>query len=161
MTTLKLIPIKIKKKHFLDPGKMEKVITRTLDVMAGQVKEDFERTTKTWNHKPAFKILKVKAYIREISTDSEIYGYVTRGTRPHVIVPTRGAVLRFPKTFRPKTRVRYLTSYAGSKSKGMRYAKIVHHPGTQARQFEEIIAEKWTQLAPRLIQTAISLSDLV
>ena len=161
MPQIKLIPIKVKNKNLLDPKKMEKVIARTLDVMAGQVKEDFERTTKTWDHKPDFKILKVKAFVRAIGTNDQIYSYVTHGTRPHVIVPKRGAVLRFPKSFRPKTKVRHLTSYGGSKSKGMRYTKIVHHPGTQARQFEEIITEKWTNLAPRLIKTAIQLSDLL
>lgn len=157
MPQIRLIPIKVKKSH-LDPKVLDKAILKSLDIMQDMVADDFKKTYATWNHKPRFLKLKIKPYVREISTNDQIYNWVNKGTRPHIIVPTRGKVLAFPKSSRPKTRVRYIASYSGSKSKGKRYAKVVHHPGTKAREFDIVISQRWQVLAPRLLKTAIKLS---
>ena len=43
----------------------------------------------------------------------------------------------------PKTRVKTIGSTSGSKGNTVVAAKVVHHPGTDARDFDEIIQEKW------------------
>lgn len=157
---IKFIPIKVSKNH-LDPKTLDKAIKKSLDIMEDMVADDFKKTYATWEHKPRFQKIKIQAYVREISTTDQIYNWVNKGTKAHVIRPTRGKVLAFPKSFRPKTRTRYIASYRGSKSKGKRYAKIVHHPGTKAREFDTAISERWQVLAPRFLRTAIQLSGAV
>lgn len=75
-------------------------------------------------------------------TDSKIYLYVTRGTRPHIIRPKRAKALAFSSRFRAKTAQGYIRSYKGGRSGKPVFAKEVKHPGTQARGFEEAIAAK-------------------
>src|SRR4030042_6039782 len=78
--------------------------------------KDFDKTTATWKHKPTFASgvelgggrIKV-----EVKTDNEIYGYVTRGTSPHIIRPKNAKSLRFNSGFYAKTFPHVIGSVAG------------------------------------------------
>lgn len=138
-----------------DPQKLARAVTNALDGAAAGALVDFKTTTATWSHRVAFQIDKGRPDRRVVGTDDEIYGYVTGGTRPHVIV-AHGKALAFPGGgFRPKTRVRTIGSNKGSKGKGVVFRKMVHHPGTDAREFEDAIAEKWQTELPVTMQRAI------
>ncbi len=78
-----------------------------------EVKKDYEKTTKTWKHKPKFEVsvsLKQPGPTLIVETDDEIYGYVDKGTKPHLIFAgiytgkSNKKALAFPSKFGAKTR---------------------------------------------------------
>ena len=114
-------------------------LTETMD----DIEKDFRATTRTWSSPPPFRRhgprLVGSALVGEVGTSDEIYGYVTGGTRPHIIVPRRSRLLRFRTGYRAKTAPRYIGSRAGGP---FVTARVVHHPGTAAREFESEIADR-------------------
>lgn len=138
-----------------DPAKLARAVTNALDGAAKGALIDFKATTATWDHQPDFATDAPSADRRVVGTDDEIYGYVTGGTRPHVIV-AHGKALAFPGGgFRPKSRPRVIGSNKGSKGGAAIFRPRVNHPGTTAREFEEAIAEKWRKELPVTMQRAI------
>ena len=127
---------------------------------ARDIKKDFEKTTKTWKTKVKFEMI-VAVGPRSIdvlvATDNEIYGYVDRGTKEHIIQPKKpGGVLAFKSQYKPKTIPNLIGSKAGGASGNTVFASWVLHPGTKARNFEEAILKKWTPIYKRRIEQAIS-----
>jgi len=138
-----------------NPQNLARAVANALDGAAKGALVDFKVTTQTWQHKVAFDIQEPSADRRVVGTDDDIYNYVSGGTKPHVIV-ARGKALVFPGGgFRPKTEVRVIGSGAGSKGGASVFRPKVNHPGTQAREFEETIAEKWRKELPVVMQRAI------
>ena len=144
-----------KKKPF-DTAKMKGVIISTLNAQAKAIKVDFDVTTQTWQHRPEFKITSPSEYTREISTNDSIYAMLEGGTKPHVIRPksARG-ILRFTTPFRSKTLPSEIASYAGSKGSKQVVARVVHHPGTAARNWTKVIKAKWDAQIGPIFQRAI------
>lgn len=130
-----------------------KVLQRELDKaykrLASQMRRDFEKTVSTWKKKPKFKIKKVRgsSISYTVSTGNAIYGYVTLGTVPHIIRPKRAKMLRFYTGGSPKTTPNILKSGPGTAGTNLRFAKLVKHPGTEARNFHIIIAKRFQQKA--------------
>lgn len=122
------------------------------------VKKDYEKTTRTWKHKPEFRnIVKTsgKAVELSVTTSDKIYGYVDEGTKPHIIRPRTKKALAFSSKFRPKTRPRQIRSLKGYTGKVDTVRPEVHHPGTEAREFTETLTERWKPGFQRGIQNAI------
>jgi hypothetical protein len=153
MTEINLVPII--PKGFLALN-LAQAIENQLDMTAKAIQVDFETTTRTWDERPQFKIDKIKLG-RRIYTNDEIYGYIAHGTKPHIIKARNANNLAFfANGFAPKTRVGYIGSNKGRQAgKDFRTPKEVHHPGTQARDYERVIKEKWDNEAPRQVQRAI------
>lgn len=149
------IKVIIPKRAMAEPRKMAQAIKNALDGAAKAAQVDFNVTAQTWQHKPAFTIDSPSDFSRVIGTDDEVYGYVNSGTRPHVIKPRNGKVLAFGSSFSPKTAPRVIGSGGGSKGGGTVFSRGVNHPGTDAREFDQAKAEKWTDLLPQTIQRAI------
>jgi hypothetical protein len=117
-------------------------LLKELELEGEDTVEMFERTTRTWTHKPEFEVLTDLAGDGAailVGTDDEIYGYVDKGTRPHVIAARRAPMLRFPSSFVSKTTPGIIGSRGGRSAGPMRYAKAVLHPGTEPRNFSETI----------------------
>lgn len=102
----------------------------------------YQTTVATWTHQPTFVLQHENTGRWGIKTDSEIYGYVDKGTPPHEIVARRAPLLRFTVPFTAKTKPRFIASYAGSRGDQWVSKKSVHHPGTKARQFSQIIQQR-------------------
>jgi hypothetical protein len=139
----------------LDPRRLQRAITNGLDASAKAAKVDFGVTTQTWAKKPDFEISEPDPYSRVIGTDDEIYGYVNDGTKPHLIVARNGKALAFGVPSGAKTTPRVIGSSAGRKGSTMIRRKAVQHPGTDAREFDQAIAEKWENQLPTTMQRAI------
>jgi hypothetical protein len=116
---------------------------RELEKYNKDVLLDFHATTGTWKHQPKFQsdvsvlpdIVSVKVW-----TDDEIYGYVDKGTRPHIIRPRKpGGRLFFKVGGTPKTQPGQDTAGPGSPGTKLVAASEVHHPGTKARNFTKEI----------------------
>lgn len=139
----------------LDPRRLQRAIQNGLDASAKAALVDFKVTTQTWARKPDFEVTEPDPYTRVIGTDNEIYGYVNDGTKPHLIVARNAKVLAFGVPSSPKTAPRVIGSSAGSRGGTIVTRKAVRHPGTDAREFDETIAEKWENQLPITMQRAI------
>lgn len=102
-----------------------------------------------WKNKPIFQARKfisaerIAVTVFPTGPAAEIYGYVDQGTRPHLITPKNGPFLSFHTGYSPKTLAKPArTVGGGGTSSGPRvFAKVVHHPGSEAREFSKTIAE--------------------
>lgn len=145
----------VPKGAMLSPSGLKKALTNTAEGIARAIKIDYQVTTQTWKKRPPFGIER-KGLNREVFTDDEIYGYVDEGTKPHEIKPKRAKVLAFGGgAYRPKTKVRVIGSTGGGPSGDTVFSKGVHHPGTEAREFTEVIADKWDKRVDEVFQAAI------
>lgn len=153
MAGIVLRSIKPKKKIF-DLDKFDSESSKALNNVIDRAEKDFSKTVATWKKKPSF--IKRKAskskLMAQVYTQDEIYTYVVRGTKAHVITPKRAPVLRFQTGFTSKTVPRRISSRRGGASGNFVAAKKVRHPGTEARDFDIVIAE---QLQPVLVKEAV------
>jgi hypothetical protein len=123
--------------------------------VGNEIKQDFEKTVRTWRRKPKFEVLLSQARGRLsvlIGTNDEVYAYVDRGTRPHLIFPRRAKALRFRGVYTAKTVPGVIDSREGGASGDEVFAAGVAHPGTAPRRFEETIARKWRTLYKRRME---------
>lgn len=148
----------IPKRLIFEPERLARAITNGLDGGAKGAKVDFGVTVQTWQNKPEFTINEAPGE-RIIGTDDEVYGYVNDGTDPHIIVAKSAKALAFQwggkGSYKPKSSVRVIGSSGGGASGPVVKRKRVKHPGTAAREFDEVIAEKWRELLPQIMQRAI------
>jgi hypothetical protein len=143
-------------KSILDPAKFKAVIEQALDSEAKRVKTVFENTASDWDDEPTFAI-KSSSGQREISTSHKIYGFVNKGTAPHMISPINRLFLAFPGSFSPKTRPGQLGSSGGHTGGPEVFtSKSVHHPGTKPRNFDKLIAKEAQSLLTRAVNSAIA-----
>jgi hypothetical protein len=138
------------------PQQMERAIQNTLTGVAKDIKVDFGVVTQTWQHRPDFKITSPDQYTREIATDDEVFGMLNVGTRAHEIRPKKArGILRFITPFQSKTLPNQIMSRAGSKGQNKVVARVVHHPGTAARNWNKVIAQKWQAQVGAIFQRAL------
>ncbi len=155
--TIKAIVPKTDK--LIDQRKLDQELKGALNRTGNIIRGDFRKTTRTWNDKPAFQKQGPKAgrdgLEVNVFTNHEVYFYVTRGTRAHIIRPMRAPSLRFRTGFSPKTRVRVIGSRAGSRFGPTVFAKQVSHPGTKAREFDKEIASRREKTLNKLVRVAL------
>lgn len=111
-----------------------------------EIKADFEATTKTWKHKPEFTAemdLEGPGPTVMVGTDDPIYRYVDEGTKPHIIRPVHAKRLVFQGGYAAKTTPHVIGSQEGGAYGDTVFATVVHHPGTEARDFTQDIQKKW------------------
>ena len=137
----KLKPIVPRKGFLGDVNALERAIETALDDTADFTREQFEKTTQTWDDKPSFVVSTTKAG-RSVYTRHRIWNMLNRGTRAHPIRPKRAKVLRFKVGGRAKTLPGYIGSTRGSPGKTPVVARRVMHPGTEPRAWTEAIAPK-------------------
>lgn len=160
MAQIRFTPIVPKFAKLIDPRRVKRELKNALDHTANIVRDDFGKTVRTWRNKPNFSKRGPRSvaqgFVVEVFTNHEVYSYVTRGTRAHLIRPrSAGGFLRFRTGFRPKTRVRVIGSRGGGAFGGFVTAKQVQHPGTQARDFDKEIAKRRTRNLTNLARLAI------
>lgn len=143
------------KGFLIDVAAQKRAITNALNGAAKGVKVDFGVTTQTWDHRPEFAIDAPSEFVREVSTDDDVYSMLNEGTRPHEIRPRKARLLVFQTPFRSKTLPNEIMGRRGSKGGATVRAKVVHHPGTAARNWTKVIKQKWDRQLPVLLQRAI------
>ena len=131
-----------------------------------EIQKDFEKTTKTWKHKPKFvQTFAIKPGVGPellVGTDDEIYRYVDEGTKPHLIFAgiytgkSNKKALAFPSKFGAKTKPGVIGSTAGMSGGPTVVRPYVSHPGTKARHFDKEIQKKWTKLYKRRMERAMA-----
>lgn len=137
---------------------IEKVKIRgSMRQQAEAMKADFEKTVSTWSHRPLFTITEMDNGTRfSVGTTDEIYKFVSGGTRPHIIRARNAPVLAFKANYQAKTRPKVIGSGSGGSSGPGVYAVEVHHPGTEAREFERTIQFESQRTIANNVQRAIT-----
>lgn len=113
-----------------------------------EIRENFEDTARTWDNKPVFSPLSLDPTVTsdsitvESTTDNEIYGYVTKGTKSHPIFPKNAKKLAFSDRFIPKTFPGIIGSSSGFEGNINQFRDWVAHPGIEARNFDKEIASR-------------------
>lgn len=102
----------------------------------------FQNTVKTWTHQPTFTTVPT-ARGWAVNVDPVLpYRYVDEGTTPHLITPRNRPLLRFTGPYHAKTKPGVLASYKGGRGKVWVSSRKVKHPGTQPRNFRDIIMRR-------------------
>jgi hypothetical protein len=118
------------------------VIARELDREGRTIVREYSITTRTWKHKVRFEMQIFPDGQMIVGTDDEKFGYVDKGTRPHIIRPRLAKALRFNTVFRAKTVPNQMTSRPGLSSPPVAVRMEVHHPGTKPRNFTKLMAKR-------------------
>lgn len=138
---------------------VEREVKKAQHEFAKQAIKEHEEVTKYWETEVEFRAIEKYDVSREASvgifTKSDVWRYVDKGTKPHIIRPKRKPVLAFRTPFSPKTTPRSLRTTRGYLGDTWVHAKEVHHPGTQPRQFSVMIGKKLTPVWARLMRAAI------
>jgi len=111
----------------------------------------FRGTVNGWQDKPDF-LQQFRNSPSEVSTTvrpglnssgGKTYVIVNNGAEPHRITPRRGGMLRFQPGYRAGTRPRVLNSRSYSRFGSFISAQAVNHPGFEAREFDQEIADQY------------------
>lgn len=122
---------------------MKALLDKEVQRETRSIVREFQYTVKTWRRSVTFSVdISPSFEYATIGTDDTIYGYVDKGTKPHIIRPRLAKALRFNTVFRAKTIPNQLRSRAGASSPPVAYAQVVHHPGTEARNFTEQVQKR-------------------
>jgi len=149
----------------LNDKAMRDEMAKGMKTAQDKLKKEYQKTTRTWEHKVAFQAeQKTSATQMSVSvwTEDEIYGYVDKGTRPHAIFAgiysgkSTKRVLAFPGTFTAKTVPGVIDSRRGGSGGGTVLRPYVQHPGTEARNFSEIIERDFADLFALIMGEALS-----
>ncbi len=146
------------------PKKLANVFKAALKTVMMDVSDDmlkdFEKTTQTWEHDVLFeqedKLNSVPMSVT-VFTEDEVYAYVNNGTRAHPIVPIRAPALVFQGgTYTAKTMPGVIGARSGGPSGPTVFRQSVFHPGTEARDFDKTLAEKWQSKFNKMIYDALT-----
>jgi len=136
---------------------MKAALEKELGATGEFMRRDFEKTTKSWKHKPVFEVL-VEAgppAVVLVTTDDKNYSYVDLGTEEHIILPVKAKVLKFSSGYKAKTTPGVIGSSAGGPFGADVFSRGVIHPGNAPRNFSKEIAKEWKPKFKNRMQTAM------
>lgn len=148
--------IKAKLPPKFQSDRLQSVIDEAARNEAKLAKREFEQSVKTWKNRPRFQVKRRRDGGYDVFTDSLIYKFVSRGTRPHAIRPVRAKALAFPSGYSPKTSPNSLGAKPGGGFGQTRFAKAVQHPGTAPRKFEEKVQANSERRLQKAVNQAVS-----
>lgn len=127
-----------------------------------EIKALFRQTTEgfrgkpTWNQTFVHNSDEVSVTVKTgTSKSAEIYALVNAGSPPHDIFPKMGNWLRFQTGYTPASRPRYLWTHNYVRHGSFVRAEGVHHPGFEPREFDQEIAEQYSDTFTQDMQDAI------
>ena len=147
----------------LNSAQVRAKILQTMRTHTGpDLRREFKKTVEGWETAPDFdmKFLEhsgsLATQVFPVGSGKATYELVNEGSPAHTITPRRGGALRFQTGYRSATSPRTIGSRAKSRSGPFVSAGIVHHPGFEARKFDETIADDYTDTFEQDIQDAIN-----
>ena len=142
------ITVKVPETVFESKFIVDNIARAQREKTAPKLTQLFGKTVVGWRNAPEFS-RKQKISTNFISMSvfpsglgAEQYTLVNEGAQPHIIAPRRAGLLRFQTGYRPSTKPRFIGSRAFTRSGRFIGARIVSHPGFEARKFDEAIAEE-------------------
>lgn len=141
-------------KSTLSAARLKRAIQTAYGQVAAAALLDFRSATRSWEHKPEFRIETDSDGIPTVSTDDEVFKFVDEGTDPHPIAAHK-QFLRFQAGFRAKTAPDSVVSSTGGSFGPFVFKRVVQHPGTKARNFSKTIKARMDRQLPVLVDQAI------
>ena len=160
------------------PGQVKAILPKDFndkavtDILQAEMKKfapflvkTFEHTTDSWQgEKPKFTpvfrkdggALRIQVRLAGPKKGREKWLYVNYGTRPHKIKAKPGNTLRFQTGYQAGSTPGQLRTARSSKSGSWRSAKEVNHPGTEARNWKELIIKDYQVAFERWMGAAMS-----
>lgn len=151
------------RKNLLDYRVYEAALKEAFrDEIMPELVDRFEAVVSDWEHKPDFQArMKVDAHQIEVTVkptgdNAKIWRYVDEGTRPHVIRPRRAKALSFRTGYSARTRAPARAHAGTGRATGEQVsARLVQHPGTEARGFTGDIVAQFQPWFKDALQEAI------
>lgn len=147
----------IKPRKLNDKAMLKKLLDEAISI-ANDIELDFGLTVGTWERDVEFrKIISIekKGIAIFVGSDDEIYGYVSGGTKPHIILPVNAAALAFKSGYRAKTVVGQAVARQGGAFGPTIFSAGVIHPGNEPREFEKLIHKDWKKRFKRRMEKAM------
>lgn len=130
----------------------DKVLRAELFSAASQTAEilraELQDAVSDWKHKPKFTAIVtlkpglIQGTVGAKGQEATIFGYVDRGTKPHIIRPKVAKALKFQLNYSPRTQpIARAKTGTGRASGPTVFAKEVHHPGNKPRKFAETFSD--------------------
>lgn len=159
---VELTPI-LPDKDFFSTDRVLKELKGALAHTGNIIRDDFKKTVRTWRRKVGFSKVGPRnvgggVLAVDVFTEDEIYFFVERGTKAHIIRPRNAARLSFRSGYSAKTRPGVVGSRAGGPKGPFVTARAVLHPGTQARNFAPTIAKRRQRNLINLSRLAVNRS---
>lgn len=124
------------------------------------LQKEFKRTVEGWSNPPPFNphVYHGTTLSTVVYTESERYNWVNFGTPAHRITPKGRGLLRFQPGYRAATRPGVIGSSRPSRFGDHVSSRGVYHPGVEARNFDQVIAEAYAETFVEDIQDAIKMA---
>jgi hypothetical protein len=126
------------------------------DLVAQEAIPQFKATTATWTHKPAFTPQPTERGWMVAVNPAQPYTWVDAGTKPHIIKAKNVPLLRFAGPYHAKTKPNVIAAYKGGRGNVWVSKRMVHHPGTEARNFRDIIMRRMQARAANKVRAALN-----
>jgi len=128
-----------------------------------RLKKLFQKTVFGWGKKPDFGWAQMRSHdaisitMYPVGQHADLWELINAGSPAHIIVPkSNRGFLRFRPGYRAATTPGTLQSRRAYRSGQFVGARIVHHPGFEARKFTELIAEEYQNPYLNEMQDAIN-----
>ena len=147
------IKVTVPKEKFADKHWVNTIADVMKTKTAPDLRREFLKTVFGWSaeKKPHFtRQLKRTSHSISMSVfdreEGDIYTLVNAGSPAHIITPKKArGFLRFRTGYRSATTPGSIQSRRAYRSGQFVGARVVHHPGFEARKFDELIAEDYYQ----------------
>jgi hypothetical protein len=150
------------------PSKLKEDVYR-LDFLSAmhkagrEIQKDFEATQSSWKPEDKAKfdnLISLRGgptVVVAPSDNADVWTMVNDGTPPHPIPlePKQDGFLIFQTGYNAKTKPGVIGSVQGGKFGPKIRKKQVNHPGTEPRNFDKVIQQKWTPLFKRMMEEAM------
>jgi len=132
----------------VDVKRFTSEVNRELKGVARAAEEEMAKPTRQWGAPPTFRtdiaggLNKVIMTVHPTGAQAAKYERIDFGTPARVIRPNRKKVLRYLPRYLASTIPNRLWSRLARRSGEFRYARYVHNPGIQARNFSQQVYKK-------------------
>lgn len=140
----------------------DEILTTMLRKNTPELISEFRKTTEGWKTNVRFSYLlkqktsSISLFIKPVGKNADIYSLVNNGSPAHKIFARNSPTLRFQEGYVPSTSPRVIGSRRNRRFGRLRTPLSVSHPGFEAREFDDVIAEKYTPVFERDMQDAIN-----
>ena len=140
----------------------EREIGIVLANVGDDLKAQHDAVVRSWEHKPQFRIKKINrphmqtVQIVPFGIYKEIWTYVDKGTKPHIIAAKNAPFLKFRTGYSARTAPVARANVGTGTATGQWVQKTeVQHPGNEARKFTETFLKDIDPPLDERIQAAI------
>ncbi len=145
---------KLSKAHQRNAKRLPAAIERGFETIGKESIGLYQKTTRTWKHKPKFYMKRTARGIT-INTDDPIYVWTDYGTKPHTIKAKNAPFLVFRYPYRAATKPRVIGSINAQYGKFWARKVEVHHPGTKPRHFTDEITRRMLKRSTTIMRAEL------